>query len=173
MGERAGGKRLVLSDARNQRHFHERIKRRQKFEQAVQKMDPLSKLLRIWELKGGISAQVTALEVLLSDGQTKKMIVRKPADVPFKHNRLRAADEFKLLHLLHSVGLAVPTPYHLDQSGEIVSTPYIVIEYIVGKPEFAPARVPDLILQLAMHLSRIHQVDCAKLDVSFLPKLEQ
>ncbi len=33
-----------------------------KFEQVVQKMDPQSKLLRTWELKGGVSAQVTALE---------------------------------------------------------------------------------------------------------------
>ncbi len=173
MGERAGGKRLVLSDARNQRHFHERIKRRQKFEQAVQKMDPLSKLLRIWELKGGISAQVTALEVLLSDGQTKKMIVRKPADVPFKHNRLRAADEFKLLHLLHTVGLAVPVPYHLDQSGEIFSTPYLVLEYIEGKPEFAPSNETDFILNAAIHLSKIHTLDCRSLGLSFLPKREE
>ncbi len=144
-----------------------------KFEQVVQKMDPPRKLLRTWELKGGVSAQVTALETLRPDGQRQKMVVRQHGDVDLKHNPQIAADEFKLLHLLHSVGLAVPTPYHLDQSGEIVSTPYIVIEYIEGKPEFAPARVPDLILQLAMHLSRIHQVDCAKLDVSFLPKLEQ
>jgi len=34
-----------------------------KFEQLVQKIDPQSKLLRAWELKGGVSAQVTALEI--------------------------------------------------------------------------------------------------------------
>ena len=34
-----------------------------KFEQVVQKFDPQSKLLRTWELKGGVSAQVTALEI--------------------------------------------------------------------------------------------------------------
>jgi aminoglycoside phosphotransferase (APT) family kinase protein len=144
-----------------------------KFEQVVQKMDPQRKLLRTWKLKGGVSAQVTALETLRTDGDTQKMIVRQHGDVDLKHNPQIAADEFKLLHLLHSVGLAVPTPYHLDQSGEIFSTPYIVIEYIEGKPEFAPAHVPDLILQLAMHLSLIHQVDCSQLDVSFLPKLAQ
>jgi aminoglycoside phosphotransferase (APT) family kinase protein len=144
-----------------------------KFEQVVQRLDPQSKLLRTWKLKGGVSAQVTALEALRPDGQTQKMLVRQHGDVDFKHNPQIAADEFKLLQLLHSVGLAVPAPYHLDQSGEIFSTPYIVIEYIEGQPEFAPAHVPDLILQFATHLSRIHQVDCSHLDVSFLPKLEQ
>ena len=144
-----------------------------KFEQVVQKIDPQSKLLRTWKLKGGVSAQVTALEIERPDGQTQKMIVRQHGDVDLKLNSQVAADEFKLLQLLHSAGLAVPTPYHLDQSGEIFSTPYIVIEYIEGKPEFAPAHGTDIILQLATYLSRIHQVDCSKLDVSFLPQQEQ
>jgi aminoglycoside phosphotransferase (APT) family kinase protein len=144
-----------------------------KFEQVVQKIDPQSKLLRTWELKGGVSAQVTALEIERPGGHTKKMIVRRHGEVDLKHNPQIAADEFKLLQLLHSVGLPSPGPYYLDQSGEIFSTPYLVLEYIEGKPEFAPSNLPDLLLQLATQLSRIHAVDCSHLDVSFLPKLEQ
>jgi aminoglycoside phosphotransferase (APT) family kinase protein len=145
----------------------------QKFELVVQRIDPQSKLLRTWELKGGVSAQVTALETLQPDGQTKKMIVRQHGARDLKHNPQVAADEFKLLQLVHSVGLAAPKPYYLDQSGEIFSTPYVVIEYIEGKPEFAPADLPDLLLQLATYLSRIHQIDGSKLDMSFLPQQEQ
>lgn len=144
-----------------------------KFEQVVQKLAPQSKLLRTWELKGGVSAQMTALEALRPDGHTQKMIVRRYGDIDLKHNPQVAANEFELLHLLHSVGLATPAPYHLDQSGEIFSTPYVVLEYIEGKPEFAPSNVSDLIFQLAAHLSRIHQVDGSKPDVSFLPQQEQ
>jgi aminoglycoside phosphotransferase (APT) family kinase protein len=121
----------------------------------------------------GVSAQVTALETLRPDGHTQKMIVRRHSEVDLTHNPQIAADEFKLLHLVHSVGVAAPKPYYLDQSGEIFSTPYLVIEYIEGKPEFAPPHVPDLLLQLATHLSRIHQVDCSNLDVSFLPQPEK
>ncbi|HLX57170.1 MAG TPA: phosphotransferase [Ktedonobacteraceae bacterium] len=149
------------------------LKDAKKFEQVVQKIDPQSKLLRTWELKGGVSAQVTALEIERPDGQTKKMIVRRHGDVDLKHNPHVAADEFKLLQLLQSEGLATPTPYHLDQSGEIFSTPYLVIEYIEGKPEFAPSNLTNLILQLATHLSRIHSVDCSNLDLSFLPEQEK
>jgi aminoglycoside phosphotransferase (APT) family kinase protein len=144
-----------------------------KFARVAQKIDPHSKLLRTWELKGGVSAQVTALEIERPGGHTKKMIVRRHGEVDLKHNPQIAADEFKLLHFLHSVGLATPRPYYLDQSGEIFSTPYLVIEYIEGKPEFAPTNLPDLLLQLATQLSRIHQVDCLHLDLSFLPELEQ
>src|SRR6266567_4004424 len=144
-----------------------------KFAQVVQKMDPQSKLLRTWELKGGVSAQVSALEFLLPDGYTKKMIIRQHGAVDLKHNPQIAADEFKLLQLVQSVGLAAPKPFYLDQSGEIFSTPYLVIEYVEGETEFTPSHVPDLILQLATQLSRIHTVDCSKLDVSFLPQQEQ
>lgn len=47
------------------------------FELLVHKMDPRSKLLRAWPLTGGGSAQITALEILRSDGRTDKMIVRR------------------------------------------------------------------------------------------------
>jgi len=36
------------------------------FEQIIQKIDLHSQLLRTWELKGGVSAQVTALEIARS-----------------------------------------------------------------------------------------------------------
>jgi aminoglycoside phosphotransferase (APT) family kinase protein len=144
-----------------------------KFELVVQKIDPQSKLLRTWELKGGVSAQVTALEIERPDGRTQKMIVRQHGAADLEHNPHIAADEFKLLQLLHSVGLAAPKPYYLDQSCEIFATPYLVIEYIDGETVFAPNNVPDLINQLAMQLSRIHQVDCSNLDVSFLPQQEK
>jgi aminoglycoside phosphotransferase (APT) family kinase protein len=144
-----------------------------KFKQVVQKIEPQSKLLRAWELTGGVSAQVTALEIEQPDGQTKKMIVRQYGVAELKHNPQVAASEFGLLQLLHSVGLATPAPYYLDQSGEIFSTPYIVIEYIEGKPEFAPSDLPNLIFRLATYLFRIHQVNCSHLDVSFLPRQEK
>src|SRR5919108_6510298 len=142
----------------------------QKFEQLVQKIAPQSKLLRTWPLKGGISAEMTALEIERPDGQTRRMIVRRPGHATLKQNPRAAKDEFKLLQMTQSLGLATPTPYHLDQSGKIFSTPYLVIEYIEGKPEFAPAHLADFILQLATHLAKIHSVDRSNLDVSFLPK---
>lgn len=144
-----------------------------KFKQVIQKSDPQSKLLRTWELKGGLSTRMVALEIERPDSHTKKMIVRQYGDVDLTHNPHVAADEFKLLQLLQSVGVAAPLPYHLDQSGEIFSTPYIVIEYIEGEPEFAPPDVTDFIFQIATHLSRLHAVDCSHLDLSFLPQQEK
>ena len=143
----------------------------QKFEQVIQKITPQSTLLRAWELKGGVSAQVTALEIEQPDRQTKRMIVRRHGAVDLENNPQIAADEFKLLHMLHSAGLTTPAPYYVDQSGDIFPTPYIVIEYIEGAPEFALA--PEYIQQLATQLARIHALDCSKLDAAFLPQQAQ
>jgi aminoglycoside phosphotransferase (APT) family kinase protein len=147
-------------------------KESKKFEQVIQKIDPQSKLLRTWELKGGISARVMALEIEKPGGQAQKMIVRQYGEAELKSKPQVAASEFKLLRLLQTFGLAVPAPYYLDESGEIFSTPYIVIEYVEGNTEFAPAHVDDCIFQLASYLSRLHAVDCSHLDLSFLDQQE-
>jgi aminoglycoside phosphotransferase (APT) family kinase protein len=101
------------------------------------------------------------------------MIVRQHGAVDLKQNPQIAADEFKLLQILRSAGLATPAPYYLDQSGDIFPTPYIVIEYIEGESEFTIAPDTDLIAQLTTQLARIHALDCSRLDVSFLPKQAQ
>jgi aminoglycoside phosphotransferase (APT) family kinase protein len=142
----------------------------EKFAQVVQKIDPRCRLLRAWKLEGGVSAQVTALEVEGPGGQREKMLVRRHGEVDRRQNPQIAADEFQLLHLLQSAGMAAPEPYYLDVSKEIFSTPYIVVEYIEGQPEFAFVHGSDFIHQLALYLSRLHQLGCSKLDISFLPR---
>jgi aminoglycoside phosphotransferase (APT) family kinase protein len=143
----------------------------QKFAQVVQKIIPHSTLLRTWSLTGGVSAQVTALELQRPDGQIQKMIMRQHGATDLQHNPQIAADEFKLLQILQSVGLAAPKPYYFDQSGQLFPTPYLVIEYIEGEPALSLLDTDDLVLQLATHLAQIHRVDAAKLDLAFLPPI--
>ena len=83
---------------------------------------------------------------------------------------MRRRRSSKLLRLTRSLGLATQTPYFLDRSGEIFPTPYLVIEYIEGQPEFAPVDLPDFTLQLATQLARIHSVDRSKLNLPFLSR---
>ena len=146
------------------------FKEEQKFKQLVQKIVPQSRLIQIWHLRGGSSAQMTAIEIERPDGKTRSMIVRQPSEGTLKRNPQAAVNEFRLLQITRSLGLATPIPYHLDQSGKIFALPYLVIEYIEGKPEFAPSNLTHYILRLAAHLAKIHSVDCAVLDLSFLPK---
>lgn len=140
----------------------------QKFEHLVHRIAPRSKLLRTWPLEGGISAEMTALEIKDPDGRTKRMVVRRPSARTLKRDPDAAQNQYTLLQITHALGLASPAPYCYDRSGKIFSRPYLVMEYIEGKPKFAPSDLAASMLQMATHLARIHSADCSNLD--FLPR---
>lgn len=144
------------------------------FEQLVHKFYPRSKLLRVWELKGGVSTDVKAFEIARPDGQTQKMIKRgvEQEKTSYKLDE-HIVTEFKLMQQLKMAGCTViPTPYHLDSSGEIFPMPYLVAEYIEGETLFASSimDVDDYVLQFAQGLASINQYNESNLDLSFLPQ---
>jgi aminoglycoside phosphotransferase (APT) family kinase protein len=148
------------------------------FERLAQRIHPGSRLLRSWQLAGGVSAQVTAFETERPDGLASKMVVRRYGDADLQHNPRVAADEFRLLQIVRSAGLAAPTPYYLDQQGEIFSRPCIVIEYIEGVPglsisAFAPSDLEDTLFQMAAYLSGVHRIDGSNVGLSFLPRQDE
>jgi aminoglycoside phosphotransferase (APT) family kinase protein len=132
----------------------------------VRRIDPRSRLLRTWELKGGVSAQVTAFEIERPDGRTERLIVRRHGARDLNRNPQIAADEFRLLELLKSAGVPAPTPRYLDADGEIFSVPCLVVDYVEGARESAPADETAFVGRLATVLAEIHRVDYGA--VSFL-----
>jgi aminoglycoside phosphotransferase (APT) family kinase protein len=141
-----------------------------RLEKLVQKFDPGARLLRAWALTGGVSAQVLALEVE-QGGETRKYVARWHGDADLAGNPNIARDEFLLLRRLHLDGLPVPAPYGFDVSGEIFARPYIIVEYVEGVTEFAPANLPDYLNQFAETLTKIHGITVSSpTDFYFLPK---
>ncbi|MEI7469004.1 MAG: phosphotransferase [Chloroflexota bacterium] len=140
------------------------------FEKLLCKFAPNAKLLRTWALKGGNSAQVTALEVMHNDGRRQKMVMRLHGKVDLAHNPNIAAVEFRLLQLLNTAGIATPAPIYLDTACDIFPVPCLVIEFIDGQPEFVPDDVPNHVQKLAVQLANIHQLDCSATDISFMPQ---
>ena len=138
------------------------------FERLVRRMDPEATLLRAWALEGGVSAEVTAVEIKAADGRIKRYVVRRHGPRDLQANPHVAADEARLLETLHAQGLAVPEPRHVDESGEILASPFIVVDYIEGEHEFAPADLADFIRQMAGFLATLHGVDIDNPALSFL-----
>lgn len=138
----------------------------QALERLLQRIEPQAALLRAWPLTGGVSARVTALEIALPDGETRRLVVRQHGAADLAHNPRIADDEFRLLRALHAAGLPVPEPYYAA-GREILGTPCLVVAYIEGAPFFAPPDVTDFVAQMAAQLARIHGADAA--EVAFLP----
>ena len=86
-----------------------------RFAQVVRRLDPEAALRRAWPLTGGVSAEVTALELLHADGRTQTVIVRQHGAADRRANPRIAAAEFRLLAGLHAAGLPVPEPLLLDE----------------------------------------------------------
>jgi aminoglycoside phosphotransferase (APT) family kinase protein len=138
------------------------------FEALVQKLEPGGKLLSSWKLTGGISAEVTALEIELADGQAKKLVVRSHTRVGSDRSPRVAETEFRLLQVLRDEPIPAPAPYLLDLGGKIFPSPTLVIEFIDGKPDLTPDNLNGFITQLAHHLAAIHSIDRKK--AAFLAK---
>ena len=142
---------------------------REPFEALTQRIEPGSTLGRSWELKGGVSAHVTAFEIERPDGRSERLVARRHGPRDLRRNPDIAADEFRLLQLLTSAGVPAPRPRYLDAGGEIFSVPVLVVEYVDGEHESVPADELELVRQLAAVLTEIHRIDRSTADVSFLP----
>jgi len=145
-------------------------KHREPFEALAQRIAPGSKLLRTWELEGGVSARVTAFELERGDGRSERLILRRHGARDLHRNPRLALDEFRLLELLREAGIPAPTPRYLDASGEVFPVPALVVDYIEGELPSARVDETELVDQLARVLAEIHRIDCSTADLSFLPR---
>lgn len=150
----------------------------EQIEQVARRIHPDATLLRVWALAGGLSAEMTAFEVVFPGGQTRRLVLRRfaqrrfaqrcPGDSALTVNPQAAAEEYHLLRVVRSAGLTVPAPVDLDESGAIFPTPYLVIEYVEGKPEYAPADPLEVARRMAVELAAVHRIDGARTDLAFL-----
>ena len=134
----------------------------------VQRAAPGGQFLRTWPLAGGISAQMTALEIEDAGGRKRKMILRQPGEEALRRDPQAAAREYRLLQLLRAHGLPTPAPLYFDPSGQIFPGPCLLIEYVDGDMNFQTRDQEGYAVQMADALARIHGVGSAEL--AFLPE---
>lgn len=137
----------------------------------VDRVAPGARLTRRWALHGGISARVDALEVVLPGGEAGQMVVREHGAAGWKPAQANVtAVEFALLKALHDAGVRVPEPYLLDTSGELLSSPYLVMAFVDGTTDLDEAALPDALRQMAVFLSDLHALDLTRLQLPSLPR---
>ena len=135
----------------------------------VRSVAPGARLQAARPLAGGVSARVTALEVAPPDGRT--LVLRRHGAADLARDPDIAAHEFRLLQILQAAGVPAPAPLHLDTSGTILPTPWLLQSFVEGETADVPADLDDHMRQLAEALAAIHRVPAA--DVPFLPLQEE
>lgn len=141
-----------------------------RYEHLVQTVAPGSRLLRAWALGGGMSAEMSAVEMEHPDGKTERIVVRRPGLAALQRSPRAARDEYLLLQFLHSLGVLVPAAVYLDESSALFPQPFLVMEYIEGKMDFQAVNLERRLEQFAARLAQIHQIEGFHPDLAFLPQ---
>ncbi|TSD85898.1 phosphotransferase [Mycobacterium sp. KBS0706] len=137
----------------------------------LQHVLPGARLRAARPLAGGVSAEVTALEVVHPDGRAETLVLRRHGAADLARDPDIAAHEFRLLQLLQAAGVPAPLPLYLDESGTILPTPFLLQSFVDGDTEDVPADLDDHMRQLAGALAAIHRVPAS--EVPFLPLQEE
>ena len=144
----------------------------ERFTAIAERVAPGATILRRWPLKGGVSAQVEALELQVGDG-IRRVVVRRHGAADWKPLEPNvAAVEFALLQKLGDLGFPVPQPLFLDDTGTVLPSPFFVMSFVEGTSENPPERLHTALEQLAVVLARLHAFDVDLLRVPDLPERE-
>jgi aminoglycoside phosphotransferase (APT) family kinase protein len=133
--------------------------RTRRLEAVAARVEPAARLLGIRSLDGGLSAQMTVLEMVAPGGLHRPLVVRQPRDGEATRRTLSLADEFRLLVALRSRGLATPTPRLFDDTGTIFDQPYAVFDYVDGSPRVHSTDPVGTGRCFASALAGVHAVD--------------
>lgn len=129
--------------------------RRDDLKRALRAFRPGASLGRVWELRGGISARMTAFESVGPEG-ARTHIARYPGPYALRMVPTTAEREFEMLGLLGPTGVPVPNPRYLSPEHP---EPFYVVDYIEGAPELNPPDVDAFLVRFAEGLAAIHRVD--------------
>jgi aminoglycoside phosphotransferase (APT) family kinase protein len=132
-------------------------------ERIARLLEPGCELVRAWSLRGGTSAELTALEVRGARARERRFVIRRHSKADRATDPQVAANEFSVLRVAGAAGIPVPAPLYLDESCDILPTPYLVIDYVEGESPPADADVGDATRQLATVLADIHRLDWTEL----------
>jgi aminoglycoside phosphotransferase (APT) family kinase protein len=108
-------------------------------------------------LRGGMSSAVHLLEVDLSGGATKKVVLRRYVRPEVTEEEPDIAErEARILRL--TVGVRVPTPVFVDvdPDGSKAGVPALLMSYVPGRVEWWPTEVEPWLVRLAELLPEIH-----------------
>lgn len=134
--------------------------------EAAAKAFPGSAVRHLQPLLGGMSAQIFSVDLVDADQRQQRIVARFPDEYAKKFVAYPAAYEFQTLHALLPTGLPVPAPLFLGND-------FLFLEYLEGKATAAPSNPHQFVLEMAMHLSKVHQVDISEGKFEFLMENRQ
>ncbi len=127
-----------------------------------------AQVLSVTRLTGGVSADVFRLDLDAAAGTPQRVVLRVHGA---NHNGHAARLEYDLLLALHRLGLPVPEPLLVDDSGSLLAEPYLLQAFVDGSTEIPAHAAAQHMHAMADMLARIHATPTAALP-ALPPRLD-
>lgn len=123
----------------------------------VRRIAPDAELIGVRPLAGGMSAQITALDLQRPGRAPTTVIVRQYGPKNIAADPQVATTETTLLRLLRSAGLPVPAPLYADDDPALLGGPYCVVEFIDadGPPPVWSTGLAEQLVDVLIGLHRL------------------
>ncbi len=125
---------------------------------ALASHQPGARLRSVERLKGGVSAEVFSLDLIMADGVERAIVLRAMGK-----SGLESAQEYALLSALHTAGLPIPRPICVDDSCRHIDAPYLLMDFVGGVAEIPPDLAGARLEIMAEALASIHRLPTASL----------
>ncbi len=143
------------------------MNREAQIKQAIETQVPNSQILRIWQLHGGMSAELFGVEFHSAEYGLTKWVARFPSPYVRKLFNDPATHEFNVLKAVCSVNLPAPPPIMVSSAPD---GNFFFMSYLPGAATANPKNHEDYITQFAQMLARIHRTNVKNGKFDFLPK---
>lgn len=124
---------------------------------------PGGRLRRAWRLEGGVSAEVSALEIEAVDGTVEIVVVKR---YELADNSDSIICEYRILQALDAAGLPVPKPIALDDTGPTSS--WFAMHYIQGTAGSLLDVMDQRLSVFAATLSQLHDTPIERFGLDLL-----
>ena len=125
----------------------------------LKKFLPDDALVKVVQLKGGVSHHVSSITTKTNSGKQRVLILKCYEGFDWKDSNIHSSRrEFEILDFLIEKGLRVPKPYFFDNSLDILSSPYTLIDFIEGDTQSELDSFPKRISNMAMFLAALHKI---------------
>lgn len=140
-----------------------------RWQEVIERIAPGATLSSAAAIQGGLSAEMTLLNLTQPNGVSRRIVVRRPGAAVLQREPNAASNQFATLRAARAMGFPTPTPLALETSADLLGSPYLVLDFIAGEPDLDPIDLDAFCAQLAAQLAAIHSADRSQADLSHLP----
>lgn len=134
----------------------------------VRQVEPGARVCGVTPLLGGVSGITERIDLRRTDGEERRVVVRRYPATRYLGDPGCLAREARLLGLARAGGVPSPEVYFLDETGALIGEPCLIVEHIDGMVEFGPDDSLARAREMGALLGVIHALPRVAIDLPAL-----